>query len=51
MRSKNDNTIEAKLEAMEWMSRYMKFINPGNINLIVKEFKAEFMTAQMTQQR
>ena len=51
LRSGNDHPVVAKLEAMEWMSRYMNFIPPNNISAAAQAFTKEFMTAQPTQQR
>jgi len=46
VRSRADNTIQAKLEAMEWMARYIRFVSPAAVTSINKEFRKEFMTAQ-----
>ena len=51
MRSKNDNTLERKLESMEWMGRYIKFISPDKVLTISKKFKEEYMTTAPSPQR
>ena len=51
VRSRGDNTLAAKLEAMEWMSRYLTFVPASSVQAINKEFKKEFMTAQPGPQR
>ena len=51
IRSGTDNTIEHKLEAMEWMARYIKFIPPMNIGAVCAEFKKYFMTPTPSPQR
>lgn len=51
LRSHKDNTIVAKMESVEWMARYIRYIPKTNIILAAKDFKAEFMTDQQTQRR
>ena len=51
VRSRGDNTLAAKLEAMEWMSRYLTFVPSSSVQAINREFKKEFMTAQPGPQR
>ena len=51
MNSHNDNTVEAKLEAMEWMARYMKFLPPAAIIKINKDWKVLFYTVNMSPER
>ena len=38
IRSGSDASIIAKLQAVEWLSRYMSMIPPGNINASALEF-------------
>ena len=51
LRSSQDNTMQSKLEAMEWMARYVKFIPRQNIAMAAREFKKEFMTGTQTELR
>ena len=51
LRSAQDNTMQAKLEAMEWLARYTKFIPRQNVDLGAKAFKKEFMTGTQTELR
>jgi len=44
VRSGQDNTIESKLEAMEWMARYITYVSPNMVQQITDEFKTVFMT-------
>ena len=41
VRSRGDNTLAAKLEAMEWMSRYLTFVPSSSVQAINREFKKE----------
>lgn len=51
VQSNNDNTLEAKLEAVEWHARYMKYINPATIRNMVGRFKGIFYTKSTSGER
>ena len=50
VRSKKDNTAESKLEAMEWMCRYMGIIKNKRIEEICRAFNNEFKTSNASPQ-